>query len=614
MGFLNNVRIDMNRKLIAGFLIVAIIALIVAAIGYMQINEVHGTSLMNKDSTLAHANVKWTIEHVVVDYLEFHDLIVMYILNSKNSKEKEEILKEYKEARQEAEREKEILQSTVIKLDEHLVDKTKKAATEVELMLEKADVVIAAVEGDSQVYGSQTQVAVKAYEEQRDKVLGLLTELQDSIAEDLTSSKEKSMSTTEASKKWLLGFAGVAFVVAVGLGSIVSRSISIPVNKLASTAKRITEGDLDETVEINSRDEVGILAKAFNQMTIKLKQSIEAEKRDKEYLQTTIGQYMTFVDEVAKGNLASRLNLNGEQDDLTMLGHNLNKMVDSLRKMAENIYKATSNIASASSEILAAASQHNQSATQQAASINQTNTTVEEVRQTAGQTTERAMSVAAVAQKAADISAAGRTAVADTINGMSQIKEKVESIAENIVSLSEQSQQIGDIIQTVNDIAEQSNLLALNASIEAARAGEQGKGFAVVASEVKNLAEQSQQATAQVKTILSDIQRATDTLVMVTEEGAKGVDSGVVLANQAGDTIQQLAESINESALAAQQIVASAQQQAAGMDQIALAINDINQSTSQALASTKQTEKAAQGLSDLGNSLKELVAEYKIQG
>ena len=123
-------------------------------------------------------------------------------------------------------------------------------------------------------------------------------------------------------------------------------------------------------------------------------------------------------------------------------------------------------------------------------------------------------------------------------------QSRVESIAENIVALSEQTQQIGEIITTVNDIAAQSNILALNASVEAARAGEYGKGFAVVAVEVRNLAEQSRQATAQVKAILSDIQKATNATVMATEEGTKQVEDGAQLAMKAGEAIEQLAEVI----------------------------------------------------------------------
>ena len=163
----------------------------------------------------------------------------------------------------------------------------------------------------------------------------------------------------------------------------------------------------------------------------------------------------------------------------------------------------------------------------------------------------------------------GQSAVQETIESMAMIKERVEGIAENILALSDQTQQIGEIIATVNEIASQSNMLALNASVEAARAGEHGKGFAVVAMEVRNLAEQSRQATAQVKAILSEIQKATNSTVMATEEGTKGVERGVQLAAQAREAIEQLAAVINESAQIATQVVAGGRQQQTGVEQIA---------------------------------------------
>jgi methyl-accepting chemotaxis protein len=195
---------------------------------------------------------------------------------------------------------------------------------------------------------------------------------------------------------------------------------------------------------------------------------------------------------------------------------------------------------------------------------------------------------------------------------MTQIKMQVESIAENILALSEQTQQIGEIIATVSDIATQSNMLALNASVEAARAGEYGKGFAVVAVEVRNLAEQSRQATAQIKAILSDIQKATNATVMVTEEGTKGVEEGVQLAAQAGEAIKQLESVIEESAQVAMQVVAGGRQQASGIEQIALAMQNINQATNQSLVSVQQTEKAAQELNELARSMAEIVEQYQL--
>jgi methyl-accepting chemotaxis protein len=188
----------------------------------------------------------------------------------------------------------------------------------------------------------------------------------------------------------------------------------------------------------------------------------------------------------------------------------------------------------------------------------------------------------------------------------------MSSIADSIVQLSEQSQAIGEIIATVNDLSEQSNLLAVNASIEAARAGEQGRGFAVVAQEVKNLAEQSKQATVQVRAILGQIQKATTRAVLATEQGSKSVEAGTRQSRRAGDAITQLSESIIESAQAANQIAVSAHQQLTGMDQLSIAMESIKVATVQNAESTRQAEIAANNLHGLGLKLKTLVEQYKV--
>ena len=243
----------------------------------------------------------------------------------------------------------------------------------------------------------------------------------------------------------------------------------------------------------------------------------------------------------------------------------------------------------------------------------QTTTTVDELKSIAEQSVARAQEVAGASQRTVEVSRTGRQAVQETIGSMTRIRARVEGIAENILALSEQTQQIGEIIATVNDIAAQSNILALNASVEAARAGEYGKGFAVVAVEVRNLAEQSRQATAQVKAILSDIQKATNATVMATEEGTKGVDEGVLLAAQARDAIEQLAGVIGESAQAATQMVAGGRQQSAGVEQVAMAMQNINQATVQALSSTGEAERAARELNDLARNLAQMVEQYQLQ-
>ena len=200
------------------------------------------------------------------------------------------------------------------------------------------------------------------------------------------------------------------------------------------------------------------------------------------------------------------------------------------------------------------------------------------------------------------------TPIEETVEAMGSVKDQTSSIAQSILTLSEQAQAIGEIIATVNEIAEQTNLLALNAAIEASRAGEHGRGFSVVATEIKALADQSKKATAQVRQILGEIQRATNNAVMVTEEGTKGVNSALNAVNDAGRTIVALAETIADAAQLAMQISASAGQQNTGMAQIHQAMTQINAAANQNLAATKQSETAAQNLNLLGTRLKHLIA------
>ncbi len=265
-------------------------------------------------------------------------------------------------------------------------------------------------------------------------------------------------------------------------------------------------------------------------------------------------------------------------------------------------------LASASSEILAATTQQASGTAEEATAVQETSTTVDEVKQTAQVTAQKARAVAEAAQKTAQVSQDGRRAVEDSVKGTQDAKARMETLAERILALSEQGQAIGEIMATVNDLAEQSNLLAVNAAIEAAKAGEAGKGFAVVAAEVKSLAEQSKQATAQVRGILGEIQKATQAAVMAAEQGVKASEAGVAVAAKAGDAIRVLTEGLTESAQAAQQILASAQQQAGGMDQVAVAMENIRQASTQNMASTRQVERAAQDLNTLAGRLKALVA------
>jgi methyl-accepting chemotaxis protein len=241
------------------------------------------------------------------------------------------------------------------------------------------------------------------------------------------------------------------------------------------------------------------------------------------------------------------------------------------------------------------------------AAVTETVATVEEIAQTAEQSNVRSKAVAESSQRAVDNGTAGRKAVEDAIAAMSDVKVRAESVAQNILALSERAQAIGDIITVVNDVAEQTNMLALNAAIEASRAGEHGRGFHVVASEIKSLAQQSKKATVQVRGILGEIQRSTNSAVMATEDGSKAVDLAVRTVNLADDALRVLADTIMEAAQASMQISASVGQQAIGMTQIRQAMRNVREASTQHLASAQQTEHAARDLDTVGSRLRTLL-------
>lgn len=277
------------------------------------------------------------------------------------------------------------------------------------------------------------------------------------------------------------------------------------------------------------------------------------------------------------------------------------------RTITRQLQASILQLSSSSAEILATTAQVASGAAETAAAVSETTVTVEEVKQTAQLASQKAKLVAESAQKAATISQGGLKSVEDAIQGMHRIQEQMESIASSIVQLSEQGNAIAEIIAMVTDLADQSNLLAVNAAIEAARAGEQGKGFGVVAQEIRSLAEQSRQATAQVRMILGDIQRITNLAVIATEQGGKVVQAGVQQSTDTDAAIQMLSASIEDASHAAIQIAASSQQQMVGMDQVALAMNNIKQASEQNLSGTRQAEQAAHGLHEMGTQLNALI-------
>jgi methyl-accepting chemotaxis protein len=375
-------------------------------------------------------------------------------------------------------------------------------------------------------------------------------------------------------------------------GWLMARYLARRVNNMVGVANELAKGDINQKIADHNQDEIGDLARAFDGM---------------------IGHQNTMAkvaDQISMGDLSSQVKAASDNDTL---GLAFTRMGTNLKVLIGEIQRSSGNVASASNQILAVTSQQASGVSQQSAAITQTSATVEEVRASADQAVDMANTVNDNAQAASRVATIGVQAVEEATRGMEEIKNQVSQIAENIVALSEQTQQIGEIITTVSDLADQSNLLALNAAIEAARAGDQGKGFAVVAQEIRLLAEQSKNATSQVRGILGDIQKATNTAVMTTEQGLKVADAGTQNIGQLGQTIHELSEAIQQAAYSSQLIGASVRQHSVGMEQIAAAMQNINRATFENLSTTNHTKAAAENLNKLSRRLNNLIAGYKTE-
>ncbi len=320
---------------------------------------------------------------------------------------------------------------------------------------------------------------------------------------------------------------------------------------------------------------------------------------------------MGIADRLSSGDISME-HKSFSMDETGRMLDSMGKMAANLREQMRQITEGIITLASSAAQISAATSQLATTTQEVSTSVNEVVVSMKEVKQTTSLSNEKAKEMSERARGVVETSRGGEAAVRQTIDLINTIQEQMISIADSVVGLSDQSQSIGEIIAAVDDVADQSRLLAINASIEAVKAGEQGKGFTVVAEEIKNLAEQSKQSTSQVRTILTDIQKATSAAVMATEQGSKAVENGVKQAGQTGGAIQTLGENIIQTSQAALQIEATSRQQSTGIEQVFVAMESISNAISQNADSARQLERSARDIDDLGKKLKAIVERYKI--
>jgi methyl-accepting chemotaxis protein len=313
----------------------------------------------------------------------------------------------------------------------------------------------------------------------------------------------------------------------------------------------------------------------------------------------------------AKKDLTKRLNLD-RKDEVGLLAGSFDAFVSDVHSIVKSASATTRDVAAAATEIAASAEEmatgmrkQEQQAASVAAAATEMSASVSEVARQSGE----ARASADESRQRAD---GGSAIVQQTVAEIMGIADQVQESSKVISNLGKKSEQIGQIIGVINDIADQTNLLALNAAIEAARAGEHGRGFAVVADEVRKLAERTAKATDEVAQSIREIQADTTSAVAQIESGADRVNKGVELATQAGTSLSTIVESSGKVGSMVQAIAAAADQQAGTSNQIAKSVEEINAITRESTEGASQAAQAAAQLSRQAEELQAVVGRFRV--
>jgi methyl-accepting chemotaxis protein len=246
---------------------------------------------------------------------------------------------------------------------------------------------------------------------------------------------------------------------------------------------------------------------------------------------------------------------------------------------------------------------HEQDLVRQAAALQQTQTTAQQIKQTSQVAARSAVGILEVVERADTLGRAGETAIEASLHGLQDIREQFSELAVKIRELNDRTAQISGITRTVKDLADQSNILALNAAIEAARSGEHGKGFSVVAREIRQLANQSIQATSRVQELLGSIGNAIHQTVSFAETGGQRIEIEVGQVRQSGESLRELSKIVQQSSSGVRQIANAVSEQNAGISQIFTAVIDQNRMMDDTVRRLDDTRQATDLVKTASRSL-----------
>ncbi|MBI3900010.1 MAG: methyl-accepting chemotaxis protein [Gammaproteobacteria bacterium] len=345
----------------------------------------------------------------------------------------------------------------------------------------------------------------------------------------------------------------VALFIGVIFSWFITRSITRPIVQAAEVAAAVGEGALNSGMDFESNNELGILARGFNQM------------------------------------------------------------IKALSRLVGQVQRSGIQVSTSVTEIAATAKQQQATASEIAATTSEIGATSREISATSKELVKIMNDVSAVAEQSAELAGNGQAGLSRMEETMRHVTEAAGAFNAKLAVLNEKAGNINQVVTTITKVADQTNLLSLNAAIEAEKAGEYGRGFAVVATEIRRLADQTAIATYDIEQMVKEIQSAVSAGVMGMDKFSEEVRQGMQEVQQVGGQLSQIIQQVQAMAPRCGAVNEGMQAQATGAEQISQALAQLSEAAQQTVESLRQSSQTIDELNQVANDLRSGVSRFKVE-